>query len=937
MGRKYTLSTADSRFKTELQEHEYSFSELCERLGKPFHGVETVEEYKRCTKAVQDEKKDVGGFVAGKLLGHRRKTGHVQTREIITLDLDNIPAGGAQAILDKLKKWKVSWIVYSTRKHTQATPRLRVLIPLSRPCSADEYEPIARKVGAMLDPTMAMLDRTTFQPHRLMFWPSVCSNGEYICEHAEKADLDTDLMLSREFYQNWKDIQEWPRCPDEGEIVRRELVKLEDPTTKRNVVGAFCRVYDIHAAIETFLDDVYEPCDDGERYTFLGGSTTKGAIVYEDGAYLYSHHGTDPAGGQLLNAFDLVRIHKFGGLDAGEAKTITKMPSYKAMQSLCMQDQAVLHELDEQRRRDTSDLFGVKINPFGDSNDMGLGTVSGGSVCDSLSAAAAGGTAGIVNPFAQYVSQEVRDECLASTPSGSGDSVCLPVESGKPINPFEEDYKKIVNPFEEDYRKVVNAFAEPDSGAVHDNPVQDSVPAAGSNPFGVSGVPDGEAPTNAEEVNPDWKKKLTRNLNTGAIERTINNYVTILMNDPALKGTIKFNEFSHYGVEAQPGLPWNKSKEPRAWTDTDDSYMRMYIEANYGSYSKDMIYDAINIVSEHASYDPVRDFIAAEKWDGVPRLETAIIDYLGAEDTPYTREVTRKSMVAAVARVMSPGTKFDIMTIIGGPQGLGKSTFLRTISNGWFLDGLKSFDDKDTANKMRATWIIEMGELAGLNKMETERVKQFLSQNEDVMRLPYGRRVGVYPRRCIFFGTSNSYDYLKDPTGSRRFWPIDAGVNIPTKDVFNGLIKEVPQLWAEAYHYFKKGENIMVLDEKIAKLAEMVQEEHTELSPKTGIIQEFVARPVPKDWAQMDIEQRKIFWMSPERHSSPDLVPRDRICAAEVWVECLGKDITSMRPTDTREINGILSKIPAFKSSGGSKSIRFGRFYGTQRGFMRNG
>lgn len=872
MGRTYTIYTATHIKQETLRPETIDFPGLYERLQTPASGAETFAEYNRLQKAERDARKDVGGFVAGKLLDGKRRKGHVLSREIITLDLDAMLPGSTESFLSLMRGSKTAWIAYTTRNHCPEAPRLRVLIPLSRPCSADEYEPLARKVASWLDPTMSTFDKTTFEATRIMYWPSKCKDSEYICEGENGTELDVDVTLAD--YENWTDYTEWPRCPGEEEKILREAKKQQDPTTKRGVVGDFCRTYDIHAAIEKFLPEVYEPCDVEDRYTYLEGSTAAGAVVYGDGLYLYSHHGTDPACGELLNAFDLVRVHKFGHLDDGNETRITKAPSFAAMKNLCYLDTEVLREVDKNRRIDVSAMFGI-TDP---------------------------------NPFAINVPQPIN-------PFAGGVDATIP----PPV-------KEVENPFARDVMEF-----EP--SVVVSNAVQGGHDSVTANPFGTSG---GTATEPEKEVNPDWEKTLVRNLNTGAIEQSINNYVTILMNDPALKGNIKFNEFSHYGVEAQPGLPWNRSKKVRAWTDTDDSYMRMYIEANYGSYSKDKIFDAINVVSEHNTYDPVRDFIKAEKWDGKPRIETALVDYLGAEDTPYTREVTRKSLVAAVARVMDPGTKFDIMTIIGGPQGIGKSTFLRTISNGWFIDGIKSFDDKDTTNKMRASWIIEMGELAGLNKMETERIKQFLSQNEDVMRLPYGRRVGVYPRRCVFFGTSNNYDYLKDPTGSRRFWPVDAGVNMPTKNVFRDLLKEVPQLWAEAYHYYLKGENIMVLDEKIAKIAEAVQEEHAELSPKTGVIQEFVARKVPADWNTMSVEQRKIFWMSPERHDDPELVDRKKVCAAEVWVECLGKDITSMRPTDTREINGILAKIPEFKSSGGAKPMRFGKFYGTQRGFMRN-
>ena len=207
-----------------------------------------------------------------------------------------------------------SYCIYSTRKHRPDAPRLRVLLPLDRTCTADEYEPCARRMADMIG--MELADPSTFEASRLMYWPSVCADGQYVYYPADKPMLSVDGLLAT--YVDWRDVASWPACPGAAAPARL-AAKQGDPETKHGVVGAFCRVYDVPAAMDKFLPGVYEETDTPGRYTFTGGSTTGGAVLYDGGKFLYSHHATDPCGGKLVNAFDLVRLHRFEGLD-DEAK-----------------------------------------------------------------------------------------------------------------------------------------------------------------------------------------------------------------------------------------------------------------------------------------------------------------------------------------------------------------------------------------------------------------------------------------------------------------------------------------------------------------------------------------------------------------------------------------------------------------------------------------
>lgn len=770
---------------------EIMWSEFCEKLRTPSRGTETLAEYFTLPKSKQDELKDVGGFVGGTLNGSRRKADAVSGRDLVTLDLDSIQAGVTNEVLRKIDGLGFGYCVYSTRKHCEAAPRLRVLIPLSRTCSADEYEPLARKLAEFIG--MEMCDPSTFEASRLMYWPSCSSDSNYVFTYSDKPFIDVDGVLA--LYSDWKNVSEWkgvtaPKIP--------RGTKQADPTEKSGIVGAFCKTYDIYRVIYEIIPGVYTPCGTDGRFTYSGGSTTGGAVVYNDGQFLYSHHATDPAGGKLCNAFDLARLHIFGDKD-DDSKPDTptnKLPSYAEMCRFAAADKAVAALLNTER-----------------------------------------------------------------------------------------------------YQQAVESF-----GA----------------------APEGEIE--------NWISLLEVSPTTGGAAKTADNVLIILENDPLLKNKIVYEEFGNR-IYALGALPWEADTEPRIWTDNDDAGLRHYLEKAYRITGEKRILDAFSLSCHKHSYNAVKDYLySLPEWDGVPRLDTLFIDYLGAADNVYTRAATRKSLTAAVARVMTPGVKYDTMPILAGPQGMGKSTLLRLLGGRWFSDSLSTFEGKEACEMIQGVWINEIGELNGLNRAETNAVKQFLSKVEDIFREPYGRRTGAYPRRCVFFGTTNEDEFLKDKTGNRRFWPIDCGINTPTKNVFRDLPSEVAQIWAEALIAWRLSEPLYLTGEALT-IAETVQEEHSEQSSKEGIIREFVQREVLPDWDKRSITQRKMYWQADFQKEGVQTVPREKICAAEIWCECFGGDIKTMRKSDSAEINGILSRIPGWERS--QKTVRVGSDYGVQRCFLR--
>ncbi len=367
--REITISTAGSRKATDWKPQRLRWSEFCERLRVPVRSSETITAYLAMKKAQQDELKDVGGFVGGRLCG-RRKKGTMEFRDLVTLDMDSLPPGGAEEVLRRAEGLGMGYAVYSTRKHRPDAPRLRLCVPLDRGVLPDEYAPIARKLAQLIQPEMTWFDPTTFQPERLMYWPSVCAGGEYLFQFADKPFLSAGGMLG--LYANWQDAAGWPVVPGETRLRAQAAKRQGDPAEKGGVVGAFCRTYDIEAAMHKFIPEAYAETAQPGRYTYTGGSTAGGAVLYDDGKFLYSHHATDPCGGQLVNAFDLVRLHKFAGLDddAKEGTPVGRLPSYDEMCRLARSDPAVSDLLAQE-------AFAAAVDDFGEVSDqdaaLGLG------------------------------------------------------------------------------------------------------------------------------------------------------------------------------------------------------------------------------------------------------------------------------------------------------------------------------------------------------------------------------------------------------------------------------------------------------------------------------------------------------------------------------------------------------------------------------------
>ena len=830
------IAVAGSRTSKNWRTQDITWQQMLDRLRQFKRTGETMAEYHRMSRDEQAARKDVGGFVGGALNGKRRTNGAVTERWLITLDADN--NASMKQCRDFAALFGYEMAVYSTHSSTPDKLRLRYILPMTRAVSRDEYGAIARWVAARID--IESMDTSTYQPERLMYWPSYPEDADPVFEHYRGDTLDPDEVLSM-YGDNdaWRNMALWPTGSREDEVVRRDAQKQGDPTTKPGIVGKFCRAYDVEEAIASFLPDVYDKCETWSgkpRYTYSAGSSSGGAVVEDGGKFLYSHHATDPASETLCNAFDLVRIHKFGAMDEGkEQQEITRRPSYQAMCDFAVQDEGFRRSVLAER------LEGINAD-FAD-------------ICVDESAADA-----------------------------------------------------------------VDAADETDG----------------------RGEPDKDADI---DLDLEWTNALTLNGKTGEVEQSIENAECIMRNDPRLKGAIALNRLSGR-IVIRRALPWRqlaKSESDNTWRDSDDSNLMLYLERCWKLTNEGKIRHAFAVVAEENAYHPIREYLdALPDWDGVERVDELLIRYMAAEDNPYVRAATRKWMCAAVKRIYTPGCKFDDMIVLVGKQGLGKSRLPMTLSRGWFTDSLTGLGTKEAFESIAGAWIVELAELAATKRAEVETIKNFISKQEDTFRPAYGRNVVTKPRQCVFFGTTNEVEFLRDRTGNRRFWPITVqGVG---RGELHGLEDEVDQLWAEAKYYaMVRNETLWMDNAELYAMATAAQQEHTTQDELTGILQAALDKPIPVTWDSLTPEEKRDFMQGGVTALGADtgadngegMMRRDRVCITEIRVEILGEDRTKNGGNDTlsRRIANVMNVLDGWTRGGAMNT----KDYGKQRAYYRNG
>lgn len=794
------IATAHKRYSKKWTNKKVDWQKVVEKCSQTKRTDETIKEYLKMSREEQTDIKDVGGFVGGYLSEGKRKMANVLYRSMATLDLDYATTNTWE---DFTMQFDCAAFLYSTHKHTPEKPRFRLVIPFNRDVTPQEYEPICRYIADAIG--IEQFDVTTYQTQRLFYWPSTSKDGEFVFEVQQGQALNVDEVLAT--YEDWKDASQWPTSCKEGDVIVREMKKAGDPTEKNGLIGAFCRAYTIEDAIDTFLADIYEPTATEGRYTFKLGSVAGGLICYE-GKFAYSHHETDPVSKQLCNAFDLVRIHKFGVHDEGaEEKDITKLPSYIKMQEFVAEDKTTRALIARERK-------------------------------------------------------EMADTIFAGVSEGN-----------------ETETEEMPEP------------------------------------------------TNWE-TNCDFDRK-------GRFENTNKTRTLIARYDEELKA-IGYDLFKGEFAVTNPDSRF-VSLSGAGLDNISAAKIAGYIEDAYGlkiNY-KDIVAKLLYPLTDERGFNPVKDFILAERWDGTPRVERLLIDYLGADDTDLNKAITRIFLTAAVARVFEPGCKFDYVLTLQGPQGIGKSMLLSTIAGQWFNGNFSfSVSVKEQREILADSWIVESAELAGMKKADVESAKAFISNQEDKYRRPYGSQVEHFPRHCVIAATTNEDYFLRSTTGDRRWWIVAVHGNGEAVDWIADLKAKVGQIWAEAYTYYEasKAERLCLTPD-LEKQAREMQERYNvaEGDPLLAPLQQWLDVPLPNDWNNWTIGRRAAYFRNgdPMETEEPLRHKRDRVCVAEIKAEFPHYEI---KKYTAQQIGKLMDRCKGWYKA--QSTIKIPQ-YGQPRGWIR--
>ena len=786
---KYALSVSGSSASLKWTTVKYTWSDFLERLNRDIRSTETMRDFDRLDRTARANLKDVGGYMAGELSGARRLKSAVLSRSMITLDVDY--ADSLFPVEFETRFPGVAAVIYNTRSDREKSRRFRVVIPFAEEVQdSAQYEAAARKMAELLG--IDLFDPTTFQAERMMYWQSLSSDQPKVFEVFEGEPISAEYLLS--LYGNneeWRDIRNWAFKSDQEKETRAIVSKAmaQNPREKAGLVGAFCRAYSVPAAIEKYLSDVYEIAPGNDRYTYKAGHSVGGMIVFDD-LFCFSYHSTDPiSDGHAYNAYDLVRVHKFGHLG--------KEDSAKEMNKLVCADKECVKDM---------------VTPDADLDD-----------------------------FDDY-----------------GDAVKS--DSTKEVTELVWDL-------------------------------------------------DGK----------------------GNKQVTVNNFVNAFKSDPLLNGLLAYDMLKETIVFTRPSFTAKGSKKGDLVNDTDISIIKGRIERMHGIYNDAKLNDAIEQVSSDNAFHPIKLYLESLTWDGVPRIDTFLVDYMGAEDNAYTREAFRKMLLAAVTRIYEPGRKFDTALVFYSEQGVGKSTLIQRLSKGWFNDSLTNLSGKESYEAIQFAWLVELAELSALRKSDVEAVKNFISKREDTYRGAYARRVKTHKRQCVFFGSTNDDEFLKDATGNRRFFPVEVKRTRKTRLIFEPEFDAiVDQLWAEAMEGYMLGEALTLTDGAEA-IAGGTREEFTERTPIQGLIEEYLDRLFPADYEDRFLAQRLDFLNGDLGEEGTET--KNSFSLIELWTEALGRRKDEYTVVKARELSNAVKALKGWKRDKQARQ----KIYGPQVIYRRVG
>ena len=724
-------------------------SKFIDRFRKPHVTPEKYREYKAASDKRQRFLKGVAGWFmrGGVEKGQNRNRNSIMPSQIITLDIDYATPEFTEMLLagQILPGYRV--IAHTTRSHTPEKPRFRIMIFLEGKVGRERYQAASRIVAQLVDPEMQWVDKVSFRPAQMMYMPTVSSDMEkYYVFHEQ----DGELLDHEEIIEQWEvmngsadDIGNLPRVQGE-DALREAQESAEDPLEKTGPVGDFCRAYSITELIAGkddepgILADIYEPVEWANgciaRMTYLGGTTSNGAVVYDD-KFVYSHHGSDPTADMLINAYDLLRIHKFGKEDKESEKgtPLKDLPSTKKMTEFLRGDKNY-RVAQAESRYDLEEMLGDDDVEYEPEDRSGASQFLEGE-------------------------DEAEDDEVADTIAD-----LVGERSSNPARKRRTNTRKNWMPRPPN-KWIAKKLELTDDGIIkvtmtnltyillYDPRLFGKI---AFNEFSKSVVMVGDFKSKMELISPIYVKDRK---NGDRWQEIYDITIRAVLDAPTGPGQ------PGYGIKA----------------------------------GQEMIHNSIRLAANRNAFHPILEFLDDLRDRPTVRadaIDTMLIDYYGCPDTVYYRALSRLIMIASVARVEQPGCKFDYALILEGAQGIGKSSSISALYGeqyfGEITVNLKEM--KGIAEQIGGKWALELPELSAMHKSEANDAKAFMSRQKDDVRMSYDRNISEFPRQCVIWGTTNDKKYLRDETGGRRYLVCECGNKIDVQ----GLLANRGILWQSA-------------------------------------------------------------------------------------------------------------------------------------------
>lgn len=653
-----------------------------------------------------------GNYTTGAYSGNARKVADLLGKSAIVLDIDHADPGQIEAIrlgLTPVSEW--AWFMHTSRSHYPEKPKVRLIVWVNRLMGVDESHAAHRLMATYLldepSESIEIVDLVSFRANQTMFWPSISKGQEFFTEENEASVLDVDEFLAR--HPGWENHETLPH--QEAETARGVLDpnrRMEDPREKPNPIGAFCRAYTVEDVIEEWLSDIYIPGDSETeiRYTYVPGTSSNGAVVYDDGMFIHSNHGSDPIEGSA-NAWDLLRIHKFGHLDkdAKADTALSQLPSFKAMVKLVQSDPRVVAEeyagLDDMLDDlDDEDDDEDEIQDEGQGGDDLADLI--GDVPDDLDDL-------IGEPSAKTKDKPEKKKDKAEKSNDGWQANFLRKANGD-LTPALNNITLIC----QNDRRIAPSvrFNDFTKDPVCMKPIR---------------APKMQLPS--PTVSPKDRKHGRKWDEKDDIA------ITLIASGNAARGGYE-TEFSKQNVQA----------------------------AVMAAAVLNPIHPVKDFLEEHHA-----EWKRRGSPRGI--AERVSVDYLKTPDTPFHHQSMLLYLVAAVARIYEPGCKFDQIFIIEGPEGSRKSSFFKVLHGGFAAELDCDLEDTGRfVEATRGRWCLEMAEMRAAKAADSETLKRMLSTASDTHRLAYAAREMTFDRQFVVGGTSNLDNYLSDPTSNRRYW-----------------------------------------------------------------------------------------------------------------------------------------------------------------------